>query len=242
MRFIRAFMFKKIVRLSLVIFCETMCLLSYAASTLPVGETTSDAPDDKAVDALVGDVKFKFVRDYYDTSMPISDRIMDGFQAAPRSLRVDEGTTIYWGFKYQEATIASIAIADATGRIRLVGAVSNIVSLARHSGLISTDEEYQKKIKAAMVNPASLILFVGDDRDLASYLPLVKRWLQADLLGMNVDCDSEKKMAACKFAEDIQISITAYQVADSGKEAHQLHTLSIPSLPTASTPIKWFTQ
>lgn len=239
MKFIRKIMLRGFVRFSLVLICETICLLSFADLTVPVGATGSYTPDDKAVDVLVGEAKFEFVGDY-DTS--VSDRIMDGFQAAPRSLRADEDTTIYWGFKYQEATIESIAIADATGRIRLVGAVSNIVSLTRYSGLISTDEEYQKEIKAAMVNPASLILFVGDDRDLASYLPLVKRWLQADLLGMNVDCDSEKTMAACKFAEDIQVSVTAYQIAGSGKEANQLHMLSVPSLPAASVPIKWFKQ
>ena len=65
-------------------------------------------PDEADVVELVGQATFKFPGD--DVLTPISGRILDGFQAAPTSLKVDGVSTILWGFKFQEATRESMAI------------------------------------------------------------------------------------------------------------------------------------
>jgi len=218
----------------------TSCVTHAANGSASLG---GDVPDDKMVSIFAGKSTLEFDREYGGKAS-IFNRVMDGFEAAPSYLSLSDGKKIYWGFKYQEASIQSIVLTDADNRIRLIGAVTDITDLedAESRRFITSQQEYQRKIKNIVAEPASVKLFVRDEHDLVVYFPLVKRWLEADLLGFNVDCDTPKLAEACRFSQEIEIPIVAYQIIDSGKGADQLRELSLPNLPAASIPIKYFKQ
>ena len=136
-------------------------------SSITAGATVAagNIPDEADIVGLAGQATFKFPGD--DDPTPISDRILDGFQAAPTSLKVDGGTTILWGFKFQEATSESIAVYDPAGHLRLLGAIDNVVRLTGRSGSpVTTLQQYRGKIDRAGTDPAIAILFAGNQHDL----------------------------------------------------------------------------
>lgn len=90
-----------------------------------------------------------------------------------------------------------------------------------------------------MLDAASVTLFVGDAADLVQYLPVVKRWLQADLLGFNADCDDAALVQACELATRIEPTLTAYVTNTSAAAAA---AISVPDLAAAPIPIDQFTQ
>lgn len=81
-------------------------------------------------------------------------------------------------------------------------------------------------------------IFVYDESDLKAYLPLLKRWLQANLMGFNTDGSKPDLAGACRLAEQIAIPIKVYVIAADGS----LRSIKAPDVKAASVPLKSFTQ
>lgn len=99
-----------------------------ARLAMPSDKADMKVPEEADVAALVGQATFDFPDDGDRGPARVSERILDGFQAGPAHLRLDDGSVIHWGFKHEEANLQSIAVHDAQGHLRLLGAVSNLGS------------------------------------------------------------------------------------------------------------------
>lgn len=193
--------------------------------------------DHKAIEAFIGDAKMAFPEEYEPQAVPVSGRIFSGLQAAKNRLALSDGTTIDWGFKYQEPYLQSAIIYDQTGRPRLLAAV------AFTSGVIArgdtpkavTPEQYKLAINKKS-GKTIVTVFVRDKRDLETYLPYLKRWLQADLLGMNVDCTQPGMAQACRFASEVEVPTRAHLLANKRKPL----PLPIPRVKAANIPLAAF--
>lgn len=220
--------------------------ISHADTKLPFYKIANNSLilKDDAISAFAGDALYTFPGDYADGPTKIGDRVSDGFQAAPSSLKLTDGSLISWGFKYQEPYFESLVIADSKNEIRLIAAVTNIVRLTGYSsGSIKTMDEYENAVKASMADGVSVILFVHDEKFLAKYMPLVRRWVQADLLGFNADCDSQKLAQACQIAEKIKIPIMAYRIDEpNGRKQKNIKQVAVPVVTAADIPMKLFQQ
>lgn len=202
------------------------------------GGSVNELPDESAVIGLVRSAVLDFPGDGNDAAVAVADRILDGFQAGPGHLRLDDGSVIHWGFKYEEANLQSIAVQDARGRLRLVGAVSNLGQLTSDpASPLETLGQYEQYRRAAMLEDASVTLFVADAADLELYLPVVKRWLQADLMGFNADCSDAKLTKACKLAAKIEPGVVAYV---SNGDAAALTQTPLPNVPAEAVPLVHF--
>lgn len=207
----------------------------------------SDDPNfEAAVDSLGGAANLNLPKVVYPGEPLVRDRILDGFEAAPSLRKLDDGTTIFWGFKYKEATYKSVAITDGNGYLCMVGAVTNVIPLldaGSNQPIAPTNEAYQAKAAEYKVGPASIVLFVRNPKDLNVYLPIIKRWKQALLLNFIADCDAEKYKSSCELSQKIEVPISAYQpIFDEkkGGKSVKLKELTIPDLPAAAIPIKKF--
>lgn len=210
------------------------------AGSLTVTVVSADAFDDKAVKALTDGAKMEFTDNGEQGKVLISDRIFDGFQAGPWQVVIANGSALRWGFKYGEANIESVAIDDKRGHLKLLAAVGNVSRLTSVFGDQSPVEsmtQYEGIVKRSGLEPVANV-FVRDEADLKTYLPLLKRWLQADLMGLIGDCSKAELADACKLAEQIAIPTKAYLIAPEGS----LHSIMVPDVKAASVPIKPFVQ
>lgn len=211
-----------------------MCACASASVQASQAERT---PDDSAIEAFAGKAAAQFPG--ADAAEAVADRILDGFQAGPSRLDTGDGTVIYWGFKFQEANLQSIAIYDAGGHPRLLAAVDDMVRLVggRHAPLNSM-EAYLKAVQDSGSTPM-ISVFVRNAQDLNVYLPYLKRWLQADLFGFNVHCDKADMAPACALAARIELPIQAYALSpDSDKTS----ALPVPQVAAAPVPLESFVQ
>lgn len=198
------------------------------------------APDEDAVKALVGDVTvgvFTPLAAYADTT--VSNRILDGFEAGPRGLATKSGLTITWGFKFQNGTLQSVAIHDASRRLILVAIVDDIAHLA-DSGTkpVTSMAAYRKLIgPGSQDSPPHAVVFARTRSDLHTAYPLFRRWLQADLTGFNADC--RKKPRVCQLAIRIQVPIRTYVAVGSDRTPRPV---TAPAGAAASIPLEAFTQ
>lgn len=202
----------------------------------------SDAPDDKLIKAFTGKARtfyYSFTHPRIKQKALVSDRILDGFEAGPMRLTLKDGTAIYWGFRYKEATTKSVAILDAKGRPRLLAAVDSVPGCGGwHCEPFTSIDVYQAYVSRTFLHPG-ITIFVRDKRDLETYLPYLKRWLQANLLGFNVDCKEPKMAGACKFVaqtEWLQIVPTRAYLLPS------MRLLELPEAKAADVPLEAFTQ
>lgn len=208
-----------------------------APSGSPVKAGLPDVPDQNAVEAFTRKAELNFP-DYSEGKVPVSDRILDGFEAAPSQLAMTDGSSIRWGFKNQEANLQSVVINDKSGQITLLAAVDGMTRLTRRSGLpIGEMAQYEQAVKRSGMNP-SVIVFVHDEDNLNAYLPLLRRWLQADLMGFNADCSKPDLADACKLAEQIAIAKTVYVIAADGN----LRSIRAPDGKAASVSLNAFLQ
>lgn len=193
--------------------------------------------DHEAIEAFIGNAKMAFPEEYEPQAVPVSGRIFGGLQAAKNRLALSDGTTIDWGFKYQEPYLQSAIVYDQTGRPRLLAAV------AFTSGVIArgdtpkavTPEQYKLAINKKS-GKTMVTVFVRDKRDLETYLPYLKRWLQADLLGMYVDCTQPGMAQACRFAGEVEVPTRAYLLANKRKPL----PISVPHVKAANIPLAAF--
>lgn len=88
-----------------------------------------------------------------------------------------------------------------------------------------------------MLEQASVTLFVADAADLDRFLPGVKRWLQADLMGFNADCNDANRQKACELAAKIAPGVVAYV---SNGNAGTLTQAALPNVPAAAVSLERF--
>lgn len=197
------------------------------------------APGEAELARLLGSASTPFPDAARHPHGTVSERLLDGFEAGPGHLRLADGTTLAWGFKYGEGNLQSVAVRDADGRLRLVATVDDIVRIADDDhALIDTPGAYPELAREAGADPV-VDIFVGHAGDLATYLPTLRRWLQADLLGFNVHCAHAAMTRACTLAERIRMPLHAYAAAPHGG---QLRALAVPDVPAAQTPLELFVQ
>lgn len=199
------------------------------------------APNEDELKRLVGNatVGSLALRGGYDPTAPVSDRILDGFEAAPTALTTTDGQVITWGFKYKEANFQSVVIADAAGRLELAAAVTDVVRLtdwSRGADKITSIVAYQEAVKRLNSQP-HVALFARDQAALEASSPLFMRWMQANLLGFNTSC--AKHAVACALMPDIDVPIDAYIASGRGAAPVKM---AVPDLPAAPIPLDAFTQ
>lgn len=216
--------------------CGTAHTAGSAMSSQAV-QSLPGAPDEADIEHLLGKAAMTLPGD--DGDALVSDRILDGFEAAAPPLRLDSGDVIYWGFKYQEGGAESVAIYDAQHQLRLVAAVDGItrVTVLGKPHLESL-ADYHRAVEESGSDP-SVSVFVRNEADLKKYLPLLERWLQADLLGFNMDCAQAGMARVCALAENIRIPMQAFAVGSGGDKARPL---TIPVVKPSTVPIKFFQQ
>lgn len=169
----------------------------------------------------------------------VSDRILfGGYLVDLRRLEASNGITIDWGFKYQEGNLESVIFYDQTGRPRLLAAVDDIPWCnGSHCQPFDSMSAYEQNVKQTGRSP-SISIFVREKRDLNTYLPYLMRWLQANLLGFNVDCKVPRMTEACKADPQIaetKIPIAAYLLPS-------MRPLGVPKVTAAEIPLEAFTQ
>lgn len=222
--------------------CLTALLQAWGCmAATPRPGASSSGPDDAMIGAFAGDVSMVFPGDDSPSAVLVSDRILDGLQAGPGRLVAADGTVIYWGFKFQEGNLQSVVIRDSKGRPRLLAVVNNVVRVADgDTTTIGTVEQYQAELRSTGGGYLpGVSVFVRNANDLATYLPYLKSWLQADLLGFNATCDKAAMTAACTLAARIVIPIRAYALVP--KQAAP-HALPVPVVAKANIPLESFVQ
>lgn len=211
----------------------------YVAAT-PRPGAPSSRPDDTMIEAFAGDASMVFPGDDSDGAVSVSDRVLDGLQAGPARLVAANGTVIYWGFKFQEGNLQSVAVHDALGRPRLLAVVDNVVRVAYgNTTTTGTMKQYQAELERNSLAPPLVSVFVRNAADLATYLPYLKSWLRADLLGFNATCDKPAMIAACALAARIVIPIRAYALVPKQGAPH---LLPVPAVAAANVPLESFVQ
>lgn len=199
------------VRQVLYVIGFAMLFQAWAVAGQPLESIPSDGPDDKLIKVFTGNARtlyYSFTHPAIKQKALVSHRILDGFQAAPKRLTLKDGTAIYWGFRYKEATTQSVAIFDAKGRPRLLAAVDSIPwcdGSGTHCVPFTSIEAYQADASSTFLHPG-IAVFVRDKRDLETYLPYLKRWLHANMLGFNVECKKPRMAEACKFVTQTELT------------------------------------
>ena len=197
-----------------------------------------DAPDEGALKQLVGTATLgSSVQLVNYPEMPVSDRILAGLQAAGRVMATSDGSTVTWGFKYEEANLQSVIIADKAGRLELAAVVDDILGLTYgKSGTYASVAECEKRTKRQGLRPR-VIVFARDQASLVTAYPLLKRWMQANLLGFNGSCAAHA--AACALMRDLDLPADVYLAPGAGSAPVKVAT---PDLPAAQIPLEAFTQ
>jgi len=236
------------IRQALYVLAFAMLFQAWAFAAAPLESMPLAASDRKSIATTIKVFAGNTSTLYYSFTHPnikkralVSDRILDGFGYGPLRLTLPNGTAIYWGFRHGEATTQSVAIFDAQGRPRLLAAVDSIPwcdGSGSHCDPFTSVEAYQADARSTFLHPG-IAVFVRDKRDLETYLPYLKRWLHAHMLGFNVDCKKPRMTEACKFVTQTElmqfIPIRAYQLPS-------MQPLALPKVPAANVPLQAFTQ
>ncbi len=174
---------------------------------------------------------------------PLAGRIMDGFQELPmRRLVLKNTGIVFWGFEYQDASIQSLVIVNRNDHVKLVAAVTLFPSVG--TGVLSGSQDIDYKTRT--LKSGQISVFVRNWADLARYLPVIKSWAYANLLGFNVDCyQSAEWERACRAATGFRLPLRAYDLRDAvmgKKKLVNLYPLSIPKGVAPSVPLGAFRQ
>ena len=226
--------------------CTPYNNLKEATTPSAIVTSSDDKNFESALDLLGGEANFYLPDVSYPGETVLKDRILHGFESAPPPRKLSNGMTIFWGFKYKEATYKSVAITDNNGNLCMIGAVTNVIpllSIGSTEPNSTNANEYNSLSKKYFIGPASIVLVVKNDRDLQTFLPIIKRWTQALLLSFTANCDEPAYKAACNASQEIKIPTYAYQVKFKNKKdmkSAELKELPVPNLPASSIPIKAF--
>lgn len=230
------------IRIRRVFYVVAFALLfqAWAVAAQPLKSVAATAPNQKQIETFTDRAKTLYYADpRIKQKALVSDRILEGFGYGPRRLTLANGTSIYWGSRHGEATTESVAIYGREGRPRLLAAVDSIPWCdGWHCEPFTSIEAYEADASSTFLHPG-IAVFVRDKRDLETYLPYLKNWLQANLLGFNVDCKEPRMAEACKFVTQTELTqfipIRAYQVPS-------MQPLALPKVPAANVPLEAFTQ
>ncbi|MEO1767784.1 hypothetical protein [Thiobacter aerophilum] len=232
----------KMIRIRQALYVMVLAVLvqSSAVAAQPLKSTAATPDDTKFIEEFTGNAQTLYYADpQIKQKALVSDRISDGFQAAKRRLTLPNGTSIYWGFRYKEATTRSVAIYGPDGRPRLLAAVDGVPGCSGwHCEPFTSIEAYEAYTSRTFLHPG-ITLYVRDKRDLETYLPYFKRWLHAKLLGFNVDCKDPKMADACRFVtqtEWLEIIPTRAYLLPS------MRLIELPKGKAADIPLEAFTQ
>lgn len=198
-----------------------------------------EAPDEGALKTLVGSAtQVASVQLANYPELPLSDRILQGFEAGYRALTTEDGQVITWGFKHEEANLQSVAISDATGRLAMVAAVDDVVRLvaARGKDRFSSAADYQQAVAKSGAEP-HIVLLARDQAALDAAYPLFRSWMDANLLGFNAAC--AKHAEACALLSGIKVRTDAY--LSSGSDAAPVKA-ALPQTTAAPIPPEAFRQ
>ena len=198
-----------------------------------------EAPDEAALKTLVGNAtQVASVQLANYPELPLSDRILQGFEAGYRALTTEDGRTINWGFKHEEANLQSVAIADSAGNLLMVAAVDDVPDLvsARGEDRFSSLGDYQQAVKKSGTEP-HVVLLARDQAALEAAYPLFRSWMDANLLGFNTSC--AKHPAACALLPGIDVRTDAF--VSSGADAAPVKA-ALPQASAARVPPEAFRQ
>lgn len=133
----------------------------------------------------------------------LTDRILGAFeQYPPAHVKFADGSTFFWGFRQGNGSVRSIAITDGRGQIQLVGAVDDLPEI--HDDM----NHGVHRLKSGRI-----ALFVRNSVALQRYLPAVRAWTWADLLGFNVSCNKDAQwQSRCAAVQQYRLPITAYDL------------------------------
>ncbi|UKE47099.1 hypothetical protein [Xanthomonas cerealis] len=185
-------------------------------STHQNSESKSEIKLEKAIKDVIAFTqsnKSKITDQLTESSMTPRERIVSGFeQDPPRQLRLEDGTTIVWGWQEGQAEHQSLAIFDNTGKIRMAGAADNIPVLYSKVSSSSTSslDEYQTLLDDRSTYMASPVmhLYFGDQDDANKFYPLASRWLQAAMMGFNAKCKDPEQEKTCGLVQQIHIPVS----------------------------------
>lgn len=197
------------------------------------------APDEDALKKLVGrGTQVAEVQLINYPELPLSDRILQGFEAGYRALTTEDGQVITWGFKHEEANLQSIAISDSSGNLAMVAAVDDVLGLvsARGKERFSLVADYQQAVKKSGTEP-HIVLLARDQAALEAAYPLFRSWMDANLLGFNTSC--AKHASACALLPGIEVRTEAY--LSSGPNAAPVKA-AVPQVAAAPIPPEAFRQ
>lgn len=226
------------VRIIIQAACLAVLFQAFASAATPLKSRPLDERkfNSYAIEAFIGSAKVKFPAMGEDP-VSVSDRILG--TVGDRQLVLANGVLIVWGDKYQEPYFQSVIIYDPAGRPRLLAAADYTVRIARGTEIRATTmDQYQRMVKKRDKEVSPLVtVFVRDKRDLDAYLPYLKRWQQANLLGMDdVNCTEPGMPEACRLACQIKLPIQAYLL--NGKRVQQ--ALAVPNVKAANIPLEAF--
>lgn len=225
------------VRQALCVIAFTMLSQAWAVVAQPLGKIRSDPPAPREIEFFTSEAWMPDSSP--DPKTPISDRINDGLRTGPTHLTLQDGTSIFWGYTYMDALDQSVAIYDPNNRLKLLAAVYDMPWCAPFDCEPVNSTKVFKEDLEGKFSPAAYV-FVRHERDLDTYLPYLKRWLYADLLGFSLDCGKPRmrKAEACKFVRQVrvaQIPIRAYLLPS-------MRLLEVPKVKAADIPLEAFTQ
>lgn len=181
--------------------------------------------------------------------LSVASRVISGFQQnPPSSVRIKDGTQIIWGWQEGQAEIQSVAIFDGDDKLKLVGGATNIPRIFswRTQKGIKTMAEFDALLvrrQALHIGSPMLVLFVETQSDADRYYPLAARWLQANLLGFNAQCNSPTYAESCVLADNITVPIVVRTARCSAEQMSRSScTLQSPESSKSTLLLDIFTQ
>lgn len=155
----------------------------------------------------------------------LGQRVMAGFDLYPLPhVTFADGSTLFWGFLQGDGSVQSLAITDAKGHLQLLGTADGLLLAGTGEG----------KLQQAHLN-----LFVRDAKMLERYLPAVRAWAAADVLGFNQQCPG-KDSDRCASALRAPLPIKAYALDCNGHGQGQVQVqrcpLNLPALQNMLSP------
>ncbi|MHB1532710.1 lysozyme inhibitor LprI family protein [Acidithiobacillus sp.] len=154
----------------------------------------------------------------------LAQRILEGFDQYPTPhVTLPDGSTVFWGFVTGNGGIQSVAITDPQNQVQIVGAVDDLL-------LAGTDPQKNQK--------GRLALFVRDPQALPRYLPAIRAWAAADVLGFNQNCPGMDEVH-CQAALKFPLPIQAYDLnckVTKGRGINQRCALPLPTVPDNVSP------
>lgn len=217
--------------------CFAALFHACAFAVAPLNSVPSDPPDRRQIELFTS--KARMPDSSPDPKIPISDRIDGGLRTGTTRLTLQDGTSIYWGYTYMGALAQSVAIYGSNDKLKLLAAVYDVPWCAPFDCEPVNSMKVFKEDLEGTFSPY-VYVFIHNKGDLETYMPYLKVWLHANLLGFSLDCTKPRlrMTEACKFVRQIsetQIPIRAYQVPS-------MRPLGVPKVKAADIPLGAFTQ